>query len=77
MINLRRFACAIISLIAVLGLSACSKHDSDEHYYLITANTQIPYWQSAAAGFYKAAEQMKVHAEVVGTRQLRSTSREG
>jgi len=66
MINLRRFACAIISLIAVLGLSACSKHDSDEHYYLITANTQIPYWQSAAAGFYKAAEQMKVHAEVAG-----------
>lgn len=66
MFNLRRLACALISLITVLGLTACSKHDSDEKYYLITVNTQIPYWQSAAAGFYKAAEQMKVRAEVAG-----------
>ncbi|HLH06027.1 MAG TPA: substrate-binding domain-containing protein [Terriglobales bacterium] len=66
MFSIRRFASVLLSFATLIPLCACSKHDGDEQYYLITANTQIPYWQSAAAGFFKAAEQMKVRAEVDG-----------
>jgi hypothetical protein len=36
----------------VIPLIHCgSKHDSDEKYVLISANLQVPYWQTAGAGF--------------------------
>src|SRR5713226_9175112 len=52
----------------LLQLSGCSssQHDADERYYLVSANIQIPYWQTAGAGFNKAASEMKVHAAMVG-----------
>jgi len=37
-----------------------------EKYFFVSANTKIPYWQEAAAGFNRAAVQMHVHAEFVG-----------
>jgi len=54
--------------ILLLPLVNCggSQHDVQEKYFLITANTKVPYWQEAAAGFNHAAAQMRVHAEFVG-----------
>src|ERR1017187_4828866 len=46
----------LLSLLAgpalVLPLVSCggSAHDSPENYYLVAADTKIPYWQAAAAG---------------------------
>jgi ribose transport system substrate-binding protein len=45
---------------------ACGRHDSDEKYFLVSANIQLPYWQEAKAGFTQAADQLKVQAKVVG-----------
>jgi ribose transport system substrate-binding protein len=42
------------------------RHSDKEVYYLISANTALPYWQTAAAGFKAAAAQYKVTAKVVG-----------
>jgi ribose transport system substrate-binding protein len=44
----------------------CGRHDSDEKYYLVTANVQLPYWQEAKAGFMQASEELRVQAKVVG-----------
>jgi len=44
----------------------CRRHDSDEKYFLVSTNLQIPYWQQAGAGFADAAAQLKVHARFVG-----------
>ncbi len=47
-------------------LSCGSAHDSDEYYVFVAANLQVPYWQSAGAGFSKAAGQFKVRADYLG-----------
>jgi ribose transport system substrate-binding protein len=47
-------------------LSGCDRHSNKEVYYLVAANQQLPYWQTAAAGFNRAAAQYKVTAKVVG-----------
>ncbi len=53
----------------VLGLgfmSGCDRHSNKEVFYLVAANQQLPYWQTAAAGFNRAAALYKVTARVVG-----------
>jgi len=58
---------AAASLLAILSCCTGSTgHKSNEKYYLITTNTKISYWQSAAAGFYKEAKQLDVSGEMVG-----------
>jgi ribose transport system substrate-binding protein len=54
--------------VVLLPLLSCggSQHDVTEKYFLVSANTKVPYWQEAAAGFNHAAAQMGVHAEFVG-----------
>ena len=54
--------------VLLLPLLNCggSQHDVTEKYFLVSANTKVPYWQEAAAGFNHAAAQMGVHAEFVG-----------
>jgi len=47
-------------------LAGCSRHSTSEHYYLIATNIKLPYWQTAAAGFAKAAGQYGVTAEMLG-----------
>jgi ribose transport system substrate-binding protein len=49
---------------AVLG--GCARHSTKEVYYLVTANSALPYWQTAAQGFNKAAAEYQVTAKVVG-----------
>jgi ribose transport system substrate-binding protein len=53
-------------VLAVLFASGCDRHSTKEVYYLIASNTALPYWQTAAAGFNKAAAQYKVTAKVAG-----------
>src|SRR4029077_8879499 len=40
--------------------------DSGGQYFLVTVNTQIPYWQTAATGFAKAASEIQVQATIAG-----------
>jgi ribose transport system substrate-binding protein len=64
--TLKRIALVILGL-ALAFTSACNTTDSSkEVYYMIAANVQLPYWQTAANGFNKAAAQYKVTAKVVG-----------
>jgi len=39
---------------------------SQDRYFLLTVNTQVPYWQSAGAGFAKAAAESGVQGTVAG-----------
>jgi ribose transport system substrate-binding protein len=41
-------------------------HDADEKYFLVSNNIQVPYWQTAGAGFAQAAKELKVRSEFVG-----------
>jgi len=62
-----RIVIALTIALFVLPLVQCgSQHDADEKYVLVSANLQIPYWQTAAAGFSQAASQLKVRSDVVG-----------
>ena len=65
---MKTFKSAILGL-AVFGLvlaSGCERHDKKETFYLISVNSNIPYWQTLANGFNKAAADYKVTAKVVG-----------
>jgi ribose transport system substrate-binding protein len=42
------------------------RHSNKEVYYLVATNVNLPYWQTAAAGFKQAAALFKVTAKVVG-----------
>ena len=44
----------------------CARHSKKERYYLVTVNTDLPYWKTAAAGFLKAAAEYNVTADVRG-----------
>ncbi|HVZ83541.1 MAG TPA: substrate-binding domain-containing protein [Terracidiphilus sp.] len=58
---------ALTALALGLGfMTGCERHSTKEVYYLVAANQQLPYWQTAAAGFNRAAAQYKVTARVVG-----------
>ncbi len=52
--------------------SGCSKsldstgRESGGQYFLVTVNTQIPYWQTAATGFTKAASEIQVQGTIAG-----------
>src|SRR5215475_2782214 len=50
----------------LITTSGCGRHDSDEKYFLVTANVQLPYWREAKSGFMQAADQLKVQATMVG-----------
>jgi len=47
-------------------LSCGTGHDDNEKYFLISDNIQIPYWQTAGAGFTQAASQLKVWSKFTG-----------
>jgi ribose transport system substrate-binding protein len=53
-------------VLAILLASGCGRHSTKEVYYLIASDMALPYWQTAAAGFNKAAAQYKVTARVAG-----------
>jgi ribose transport system substrate-binding protein len=60
---------AAVLTMVVFGLaltSGCNRHSNKEVFYLISVNSSLPYWQSVATGFKKAAAEYKVTAKVVG-----------
>ena len=65
--TIKNAALAILALV-VAFTSGCGgqRHSNKEIFYLISAHTALPYWQTAAAGFKQAAAQYKVTARVVG-----------
>ncbi len=63
--SIKRFAVMVLAL-GVTGLTGCDRHSNKEVFYLVAANSALPYWQTAAAGFNHAAAQFKVTARVVG-----------
>ena len=62
---MKQFALAVLAF-AVAFMSGCERHSSKEVFYLVSTNLSLPYWQTAAAGFNRAAAQYKVTAHVVG-----------
>jgi ribose transport system substrate-binding protein len=64
--TIEKTALAVLAL-AVAFTSGCGgRHSTKEVFYLIASNLKLPYWQTAEAGFNKAAAQYKVTARVVG-----------
>ena len=66
---MKRIKMAVLVMLAlgVAFTSGCGeRHSKKEIFYLISADSALPYWQTAAAGFNKAAAQYKVTARVVG-----------
>jgi ribose transport system substrate-binding protein len=49
-----------------LFLGGCERHAKSERYFLIATNIGLPYWQSAHAGFTRAAAQYGVTEEMRG-----------
>jgi ribose transport system substrate-binding protein len=62
---IQRVAVSVLAL-GVIFVSGCERHSTKEVYYLIATNVNLPYWQTAAAGFKQAAAQYKVTAKVAG-----------
>ncbi len=60
--NLLPFGALLLSL---LGCGS-SAHDPKEKFYFIATNIKVPYWQTAASGFIRAATQLGVKAEMTG-----------
>jgi len=60
---------AVAVLAAVGVFSSCQKpfHEETERYFFVAANTSLPYWQEAKAGFMDAARGLGVHAEFTGS----------
>lgn len=52
--------------LAISTLPGCSRHSANEVYYLIASDMGLSYWQTAAAGFNKAAAEYKVTAKIAG-----------
>ncbi|HVP55815.1 MAG TPA: substrate-binding domain-containing protein [Candidatus Eisenbacteria bacterium] len=66
---MKRFAqvslCVLVTVTISL-LAGCSRHDTNERYILVTVNSKLPYWQTAAAGLAKAAAQYGVKMDIRG-----------
>ena len=62
-----RILSTLLFLASLSALTSCGgRHDSDEHYIFVAANIQVPYWDSAGAGFIKAGDMMRVKTDFVG-----------
>jgi ribose transport system substrate-binding protein len=68
LLSRKLFHLLFLAVLLTSFLSCASTHDSDEYYVFVAANVQVPYWQTAGAGFSKAAEQFKVRADFSGPR---------
>jgi len=67
-----RFSISLLLSALILSYGCARNQDSGQRrgpgpqYFLISVNMQIPYWQTAGAGFKKAASELHVRAEVAG-----------
>ncbi len=67
--TITRVALAVLAT-SVAFTSGCKYHSLKETFYLVASNMNLPYWQTAAAGFNRAAAQYDVTAKVVGPENL-------
>ena len=65
---MKAMKCIGLALVAlgVTFTTGCERHSNKEVFYLVSSNMALPYWQTAAKGFNKAAAEYKVTAKVVG-----------
>jgi len=61
-----KVAWALLALGVAFAVGCGARHSDKEVYYLVATNVNLPYWQTAAAGFKAAAAQYKVTAKVAG-----------
>ena len=55
-----------LAMATSLAVCGCEYHQKSERYFLIATNINLPYWQSAHAGFAKAAAQYGVTEDMRG-----------
>jgi ribose transport system substrate-binding protein len=63
---IERAAVGVLALGVLFAAGCGERHSNKEVYYLIATNVNLPYWQTAAAGFKQAGAQFKVTVRVVG-----------
>lgn len=58
----------IMPVCLALMLTACGggEYRLQEHYYLVTTHTDLPFWRNAQAGLFRAAAEIGVSAEMLG-----------
>jgi len=57
---------ALLLTASAVFLAGCARHNAGEHYYLVTVNTKLAYWKSAANGLDKITRDWDVKAEMRG-----------
>jgi ribose transport system substrate-binding protein len=57
---------ATLAITLPMFLGGCERHSKSESYFLIATNIGLPYWQSAHAGFSKAAAEYGVTEDMRG-----------
>jgi ribose transport system substrate-binding protein len=62
---MKQIALTMLAL-AVAFTSGCNTEPKKDVYYMIATNVMLPYWQTVANGFNKAAAQYNVTVRVVG-----------
>jgi ribose transport system substrate-binding protein len=62
----RNLAVCLLLAAGLVPLLSCGTEHSGETYILVSVNLKVPYWQSAAAGFAQAGQQLKVAYMVTG-----------
>src|ERR1700745_2706497 len=65
--NRRKLSSLLLSSIWLIPLLSCgSAHDADEKYFLISANIQVPYWQTAGVVLSQTPRHLQVRLEYTG-----------
>ena len=62
----KRILLAVLATALPLLVGGCERHSKSEQYLLIATNIGLPYWQSAHAGFTRAATEYGVTEEMRG-----------
>jgi ribose transport system substrate-binding protein len=64
---MNRYLSILALVAALLPFAGCGgRHNPSEKFYLVAANTKLPYWQTAGQGLARAAAQLGVQSEMVG-----------
>lgn len=63
-----RIKLSVVLICASVLCASCRKsyHSKSERYVFISANTSLPYWQEAKAGFVAAGQEMRVKVDFTG-----------
>ena len=62
----KRILLVVLATALPLFVGGCERHSKSEQYYLIATNIGLPYWQSAHAGFTRAAAEYGVTEDMRG-----------